>query len=74
MNHCRFCAAPLVHQFADLGMSPLSNAFLRSEQLDQSEMFYPLTVYVCGECLLVQLPAVETPENIFGDYAYFSSY
>jgi 2-polyprenyl-3-methyl-5-hydroxy-6-metoxy-1,4-benzoquinol methylase len=55
-------------------MSPLSNAFLRAEQLDRMEPFYPLTAYVCGECFLVQLPAVETPENIFSDYAYFSSY
>ena len=72
--NCRFCGKPLVHVFADLGMSPLSNAFLRSEQLDRMEPFYPLTAYVCDACFLVQLPAVETPENIFSDYAYFSSY
>jgi SAM-dependent methyltransferase len=71
---CRFCNAALSHVFADLGMSPLSNAFLRADQLDRMEPFYPLTAYVCGECFLVQLPAVETPEKIFGDYAYFSSY
>ncbi|HEX2123211.1 MAG TPA: class I SAM-dependent methyltransferase [Thermoanaerobaculia bacterium] len=71
---CRFCDTPLVQQFADLGMSPLSNAYLRPEQLDQMERFYPLTAYVCEQCFLVQLPAVETPENIFSDYAYFSSY
>ena len=72
--HCRFCNAALSHVFADLGMSPLSNAFLRADQLDRMEPFYPLTVYVCGECFLVQLPAVQTPENIFSDYAYFSSF
>jgi hypothetical protein len=71
---CRSCDAPLSHLFADLGMSPLSNAFVKPEALDRTEAFYPLTVYVCAECLLVQLPAVETPENIFSDYAYFSSY
>src|SRR5690242_14575241 len=62
---CRFCGAALSHVFADLGMSPLSNAFLRADQLDRMEPFYPLTAYVCGECFLVQLPAVETPEKIF---------
>ena len=71
---CRSCGAALSELFADLGMSPLSNAFVRPEHLDQSERFYPLTVYVCATCLLVQLPAFETPENIFSDYAYFSSY
>lgn len=71
---CRFCAAPLVRHFADLGMSPLSNAFLRADQLAEMEPFYPLTAYVCERCFLVQLPAVETPERIFSDYAYFSSY
>lgn len=73
-TRCRFCDAELSHVFADLGVSPLSNAFLHPEQLDLRESFYPLTVYVCAQCLLVQLPASETPENIFGDYAYFSSY
>jgi 2-polyprenyl-3-methyl-5-hydroxy-6-metoxy-1,4-benzoquinol methylase len=71
---CRFCATPLRHEFADLGQSPLSNRFLRADQLGEMEPFYPLTVYVCDRCFLVQLPAVETPEHIFSDYAYFSSY
>jgi SAM-dependent methyltransferase len=71
---CRFCGTALAHVFADLGMSPLSNAFLRQDQLDRMEPFYPLTAYVCGECFLVQLPAVEKPEAIFSDYAYFSSF
>lgn len=73
-HHCRFCAFPLKQVFTDLGMSPLSNAYLKPEQLDQMEPFFPLTVYVCESCFLVQLPAVETPENIFSDYAYFSSF
>lgn len=71
---CRFCEAPLHSIFADLGVSPLSNAYLRPEQLDGMEPFFPLTTYVCDQCFLVQLPAVETPENIFSDYAYFSSF
>jgi 2-polyprenyl-3-methyl-5-hydroxy-6-metoxy-1,4-benzoquinol methylase len=71
---CRFCAAPLTHRFADLGQSPLSNRYLRADQLAEMEPFYPLTVYVCAECYLVQLPPVATPEHIFADYAYFSSY
>ncbi len=71
---CRFCGAKLEHVFADLGMSPLSNSYLRPEQLEQMEPFFPLTVRVCADCFLVQLPAVETPEKIFSDYAYFSSY
>ncbi len=62
------------HTFADLGMSPLSNSFLRAEQLNRMEPFYPLHAYVCAECFLVQLEAFETPEHIFSDYAYFSSY
>jgi SAM-dependent methyltransferase len=71
---CRFCHAPLEHLFADLGMSPLSNSYLRAEQLSRMERFYPLAVYVCARCFLVQLPEFESPEAIFGDYAYFSSY
>jgi 2-polyprenyl-3-methyl-5-hydroxy-6-metoxy-1,4-benzoquinol methylase len=73
-TNCRFCHTPLAHVFADLGMSPLSNAFLPADRLEQPETFYPLTAYVCAECLLVQLPAIETPEKIFRDYPYFSSY
>ncbi len=74
MTLCRFCGAELSHEFADLGMSPLSNAYIKAEQLDRPEPFFPLKAYVCAECLLVQLPAMESPENIFSDYAYFSSY
>jgi len=71
---CRFCHTPLTHTFADLGMSPLSNAYLKPEDLNRKEPFYPLHAYVCEKCLLVQLEQFETPENIFSDYAYFSSY
>ena len=71
---CRFCDAPLTLSFADLGMSPPSNSYLRPEQLDRMERFYPLHAWVCGRCFLVQLEEFETPEEIFSDYAYFSSY
>ena len=73
-NSCRHCGQILEHSFCDLGMSPLSNAYLTAGQLDQMEPFFPLHARVCSGCHLVQLPAVETPENIFSDYAYFSSY
>ncbi|HET8773567.1 MAG TPA: class I SAM-dependent methyltransferase [Thermoanaerobaculia bacterium] len=71
---CRFCNGELAHELVDLGVSPLSNAYLRAEDLARMEPFYPLVAYVCGRCFLVQLPAMETPERIFTDYAYFSSY
>lgn len=71
---CRFCGSPLAETFVDLGMSPLSNAFLTAAQCHRMEPFFPLHVWVCGSCFLVQLEAFETPERIFGDYAYFSSY
>jgi len=71
---CRFCKAPLAYSFVDLGMSPLANSFLRREKLYQKECFYPLHVFVCGECFLVQLSALLAPDQIFSDYAYFSSY
>ncbi|MHB8472056.1 MAG: methyltransferase domain-containing protein [Gammaproteobacteria bacterium] len=71
---CRFCASPLHVTFCDLGMSPLSNAYLEQSQLGNMEPFYPLHAYVCEQCLLVQLEEFESPEQIFGDYAYFSSY
>lgn len=71
---CRFCDARLIYSFANLGSSPLANSYLQKEQLNQMEPFYPLHVYVCEECHLVQLPEFESPEYIFTDYAYFSSY
>lgn len=71
---CRFCSAPLEHTFLDLGMSPLANSYLKDDAAKADEKFFPLKAFVCSECLLVQLEEWETPENIFGDYAYFSSY
>ena len=71
---CRFCESPLGTTFVDLGVSPLANSYLRSEQLGRMEPFYPLHAYVCDACLLVQLEEFESPAAIFEDYAYFSSY
>ena len=76
MSHtaCRFCSAPVEAVFADLGMSPLANSYLPPERANSMEPFYPLRALVCGQCFLVQLEEFETPEQIFSDYAYFSSY
>ena len=71
---CRGCGARLSETFVDLGMSPLCESFLAREQLDEMEPFFPLHVLVCGRCFLVQLREYVRPENIFTDYAYFSSY
>jgi hypothetical protein len=71
---CRFCQTPLQHVLVDLGMSPLCESYLRPDQLNQMEPFYPLRVYVCERCHLVQLEEYVSPEEIFTEYAYFSSY
>ena len=71
---CRFCARPLDTPVVDLGMSPLANAYLKPEDLGRPETFYPLATYLCTGCYLLQLPEVQKPEEIFSDYAYFSSY
>jgi hypothetical protein len=71
---CRFCDTPLAETLVDLGLSPLSNAFVAPASLDDPETFLPLHVYVCSKCLLVQLPEHESPNVIFTDYAYLSSY
>jgi SAM-dependent methyltransferase len=71
---CRLCDAPLTRTFVDLGMSPLCESYVPAEKLDEAEAFYPLNVRLCDACLLVQLPAYVPGEQIFSDYAYFSSY
>ena len=71
---CRFCGATLRTTFVDLGMQPLANRYLKADELRCMEPFYPLHLYVCDACLLVQLEAVVSAHDIFGDYAYFSSY
>lgn len=70
---CRFCDTTLERVFVDLGASPLANSYLKPEDLWKPEPFHPLCVYLCERCLLVQLPEAESPEEIFSDYAYFSS-
>ena len=71
---CRFCGTVLEHTFLDLGTSPLSNSYVKAESLGEMEPFFPLYVFVCSRCLLVQLKDCSSPERIFSDYAYFSSY
>jgi SAM-dependent methyltransferase len=71
---CRFCSTPLRRVILDLGMSPLCESFLPADQLDAMEPFYPLRLQLCESCWLVQLPAYVAPEQIFTEYAYFSSF
>ena len=71
---CRLCGETLDRTFVDLGLSPLANSYLSETDLQRPELFYPLRVFVCERCLLVQLPVWEVPEAIFSDYAYYSSY
>jgi hypothetical protein len=71
---CRFCRTPLRHTFVDLGMSPLCESYLRADQLNAMEPFYPLDVKVCEKCFLVQLDQYVSTEHIFTEYAYFSSF
>jgi SAM-dependent methyltransferase len=71
---CRLCGAALTRTFVDLGMSPLCESYVPAERLEKPETFYPLHVRICDSCLLVQLPAYVPGEDIFSDYAYFSSY
>ncbi len=73
-GRCRFCGAELALTFANLGMSPIANNYLSEDQISRMEPFYPLHALVCDRCFLVQLEEFETPEAIFSDYAYFSSY
>ena len=74
VHRCRLCGAQLTRTFVDLGMSPLCESYVPEDQLDQAEIFYPLHVRICEVCLLVQIPAYVSGEEIFSDYAYFSSY
>ena len=74
IGHCRFCAKPLTYTFVDLGACPPSNSYLSAEALEKMEPFYPLHAYVCDECFLVQLSHSIKPDEMFREYAYFSSY
>ena len=71
---CRFCASPLEVTFVDLGMSPPCQTHIEPHELNMMERFYPLHAWVCSKCFLVQLEEYVSPDAIFSDYAYFSSY
>ncbi|MDW6021588.1 class I SAM-dependent methyltransferase [Mesorhizobium sp. BAC0120] len=71
---CRLCGMPLRRTFVDLGMSPPCESILAADQLDRMEAYFPLHVMVCEGCFLVQLPEYVSPQEIFTEYAYFSSY
>lgn len=71
---CRFCGQELKDTFVNLGLSPLSNSYVKKDALNKGEYFFPLHVRVCQNCFLVQLEEYESPADIFTDYAYFSSY
>jgi SAM-dependent methyltransferase len=71
---CRFCGTPLSRTLVDLGMSPLCESYIHPDRRNQMEPFYPLHAMVCDNCLLVQLDQYVAADDIFSDYAYFSSY
>jgi SAM-dependent methyltransferase len=71
---CRFCGETLRHTLVDLGLSPLCESFVPPERANEMEPFYPLHVWICDRCLLVQLEEYVRPEEIFTEYAYFSSF
>ena len=71
---CRFCATPLTDTVADLGLSPMANSYVPANLAGAKEAFYPLHAFVCSKCYLVQLDEFESPQAIFGDYLYFSSF
>ena len=72
--NCRFCNSKLKHVFADLGKSPIANSFLKRNEINKMEPFYPLCAYVCSKCFLVQVDEFKKARNIFKNYIYFSSY
>lgn len=71
---CRFCQEGLKDTVVDLGMSPLCESYISSDRMNTMEPFYPLHVHVCRNCWLVQLEQYVSAEEIFSEYAYFSSY
>lgn len=73
--NCRFCGKILTHEFIDLINAPPSNAFLTKEQLNEPEVFYPLKLYACDSCFLVQIDEYRKSSDIFDSkYIYFSSF
>ena len=74
LPECRFCQSSLKDTFVDLGMSPLCQSQVAPENVEKMEAFFPLHAYVCADCLLVQLREYVSPDEIFSEYAYFSSF
>ena len=74
IKNCRFCDSPLKYTFVDLGVSPLANSYIHPDNSQKMEAFYPLHVYVCESCFLVQLDDFISPESIFREYSYFSGF
>lgn len=72
--NCRLCGADALTSVVDLGATPPCERFLRADQLDDPETTYPLHLRLCRQCMLLQIPALITPEDTFTEYAYFSSY
>ncbi|MEL7585524.1 MAG: class I SAM-dependent methyltransferase [Prolixibacteraceae bacterium] len=73
-HNCNFCKKPLTHVVVDLGMQPLCEERIRPEELHGMEPHYPLKAYVCDQCFLVQVPESVSPEIIYRDYGYYSSF
>ena len=72
---CRFCSAPLQDVFLDLGCAPPSNAFLTADALDAPETSFPLKLFTCGKCRLVQVAEIKSHTDLFSpDYVYYSSF
>lgn len=74
MDNCRFCGESLKHTLVNLGLSPLCESFRTKDEIHLMEEFFPLHTYICHNCYLVQLQEFVSPEKIFREYAYFSSY
>lgn len=73
-GYCRFCGEKLETTMIDLGLSPLSNEYLTAKDIYRGQFFYPLVVHVCPRCFLTQAAMYQQPEQIFGEYQYFSSF
>ena len=71
---CRLCGSTSLSSVVDLGATPPCERFLRADDLDVMEPTFPLHLRICHECLLLQIPALITPEDTFTEYAYYSSY
>ena len=74
MTTCKVCANKLSKVFCDLNKTPLANSYRDSLNTINDEARYPLKVFFCSNCMLVQLPGMVMPKDIFTDYVYFSSY